>query len=125
MATTDDAERCIKEFDHTVQFDRVIVVERSMRQCPRTPTPGKYSGTRYDHEPRGRQTLSHSPRQQRDKHRYSRDRSRSLSPVRKEDRYRFSRDRSRSQTPIQKEDSYSRDRRGRSRSPRSHRRQRD
>ncbi|XP_022640939.1 serine/arginine-rich splicing factor SR45a-like [Vigna radiata var. radiata] len=106
MATTEDAKRCIKKFDHTVQFDRVIVVERSKRQRPRTPTPGKYSGTRYDHEQR-------------------RERSRSLSPVRKEDRYRFSSDRSRSQTPIQKEDSYSRDRRGRSPSPRTHRRRRD
>lgn len=28
MATTEDAKRCIKKFDHTVQFDRVIVVER-------------------------------------------------------------------------------------------------
>ncbi|KAJ1377194.1 RNA-binding domain superfamily [Sesbania bispinosa] len=100
METKDDAERCIKYLNRSVFEGRLITVEKAKRSRGRTPTPGRYHGSR-DRRGRGwRRSRSYSPRRRQDRDYYSRDRrGRSRSPYNKRvddysDLYRRRRDRS-------------------------------
>ncbi|CAL4913699.1 unnamed protein product [Urochloa decumbens] len=78
MATVKEADRCIKYLDRSVLEGRVITVEKAKRRRGRTPTPGKYLGTKSS---RGRRSPSYSPvRRDRYSSQYSPDRERSYSP---------------------------------------------
>ncbi|CAN6301449.1 unnamed protein product [Urochloa humidicola] len=107
MATVKEADRCVKYLDRSVLEGRVITVEKAKRRRGRTPTPGKYLGTKSS---RGRRSPSYSP-VRRD--RYS---SRRRSPY----------DRRRSYSPYDRRRSYSPyySSRYRSRSPYRYRRRR-
>ncbi|AQL07797.1 Serine/arginine-rich splicing factor SR45a [Zea mays] len=102
MAAVKDADRCIKYLDRSVLQGRVITVEKAKRRRGRTPTPGKYLGTKSS---RGRRySTSYSPdRRGRYSSRYSPDRrdchgrDRSYSPY----------DRRRSYSPYGRDESYS------------------
>ncbi|GAB4834438.1 hypothetical protein Ancab_032694 [Ancistrocladus abbreviatus] len=89
MESNEDADRCVKYLNRSVLEGRLITVEKAKRSRGRTPTPGKYQGTRDRRGGGGR----------------GRRRSRSFSPRRH--------DRGYDRNPYP----YSRDRRGRSRSP--------
>ncbi|OQU92869.1 hypothetical protein SORBI_3001G426800 [Sorghum bicolor] len=114
MATVKEADRCIKYLDRSVLEGRVITVEKAKRRRGRTPTPGKYLGTKSS---RGRRySPSYSPvRRDRYSSRYSPDRR---------DRYssRYRRDRYSSRYSPERDLSYSPDGRGRSYSPYDRRR---
>uniref|UniRef100_A0A0D9VSA0 RRM domain-containing protein n=1 Tax=Leersia perrieri TaxID=77586 RepID=A0A0D9VSA0_9ORYZ len=79
MATVKEADRCIKYLDRSVLEGRVITVEKAKRRRGRTPTPGKYLGTKSSRA--RRYSPSYSP-VQRDSYRsqYSPERERSFSP---------------------------------------------
>ncbi|CAD6203022.1 unnamed protein product [Miscanthus lutarioriparius] len=72
MATVKEADRCIKYLDRSVLEGRVITVEKAKRRRGRTPTPGRYLGTKSS---RGwRYSPSYSPvRRDRYSSRYSPD----------------------------------------------------
>ncbi|WVZ56378.1 hypothetical protein U9M48_006920, partial [Paspalum notatum var. saurae] len=126
MATVKEADRCIKYLDHSVLEGRVITVEKAKRRRGRTPTPGKYLGTKSS---RGRRySPSYSPvRRDGYSSRYSPDRrdrySSRYSPDRR-DRYssRYSPDRDRSYSPYGRGRPYSPYGRRRSYSPYDRRR---
>ncbi|XP_024535340.1 serine/arginine-rich splicing factor SR45a isoform X2 [Selaginella moellendorffii] len=46
LESLDDAERCIKRLHHSNLEGRIITVEKARRSRARTPTPGKYLGSR-------------------------------------------------------------------------------
>ncbi|KAJ4730569.1 RNA-binding (RRM/RBD/RNP motifs) family protein [Rhynchospora pubera] len=79
MATAEEAERCIKYLNRTVIEGRRIMIERAKRSRERTPTPGKYCGSRVGRA--RRRSRSRSPyryrRRSRSRSRGRRDRSRS------------------------------------------------
>ncbi|XP_006649803.1 serine/arginine-rich splicing factor SR45a [Oryza brachyantha] len=104
MATVEEAGRCIKYLDHSVLEGRVITVEKAKRRRGRTPTPGRYLGTKSSRARR------YSP---------------SFSPVQR-DRYssRFSPEREQSYSPYGGRRSYSPYNRRRSYSPYERRRRR-
>ncbi|KAI4370086.1 hypothetical protein MLD38_018469 [Melastoma candidum] len=84
MESNKDAERCIKYLDRSVLEGRLITVEMAKRKRGRSPTPGKYLGSK---ERQGRdsrrRSRSYSPRRRRDDDSYRRDRDRrdrSLTP---------------------------------------------
>ncbi|GMH09383.1 hypothetical protein Nepgr_011224 [Nepenthes gracilis] len=62
MESNEDASRCIKYLNHSVLEGRLITVEKAKRIRARTPTPGKYRGTRDRHGGQGRRrSRSYSP----------------------------------------------------------------
>lgn len=71
MASAEDAERCIKYLNRTVIEGRRIMIEKAKRNRERTPTPGKYCGSRVGRA--RRRSRSRSPYRSR-----RRSRSRSL-----------------------------------------------
>ncbi|KAG8047062.1 hypothetical protein GUJ93_ZPchr0008g12048 [Zizania palustris] len=123
MNTVDDARRCIKNLHRTVLEGRLVTVEKAKRTRERTPTPGKYCGSRGSQRtsrspspyPPRRREKSHSRDRRKDRSR-SRDRGRdrSRSRDRRRDRSRSRdrrRDRSRSRDRKRDHRSRSRDRR--------------
>ncbi|CAN6284811.1 unnamed protein product [Urochloa humidicola] len=104
MATVKEADRCVKYLDRSVLEGRVITVEKAKRRRGRTPTPGKYLGTKSS---RGRRSPSYSPvRRDRYSSRYSPDRERSYSPYSRRQSY-SPYDRRRSHSPYDRRRSYS------------------
>ncbi|XP_066395810.1 serine/arginine-rich splicing factor SR45a isoform X2 [Miscanthus floridulus] len=127
MATVKEADCCIKYLDRSVLEGRVISVEKAKRRRGRTPTPGKYLGTKSS---RGRRySPSYSPvrrdcyssryspdRRDRYSSRYSPDRDLSYSPYGRGWSY-SPYDRRRSYSPNGRHGSYSPYDRRRSHSP--------
>ncbi|KAG2553104.1 serine/arginine-rich splicing factor SR45a-like isoform X1 [Panicum virgatum] len=105
MATVKEADRCIKYLDRSVLEGRVITVEKAKRRRGRTPTPGKYLGTKSS---RGRRySPSYSPvRWDRYSSRYSPDCEWSYSPYSRRRSY-SPYDRRRSRSPYDRRRSYS------------------
>ncbi|XP_066384498.1 serine/arginine-rich splicing factor SR45a-like [Miscanthus floridulus] len=127
MATVKEADRCIKYLDRSVLEGRVITVQKAKRRQGRTPTPGKYLGTKssrgrryspnYSPVRRDRYSSRYSP-DWRDRYssRYSPDRDLSYSPYGRGRSY-SPYDRKRSYSPNGRHGSYSPYDRRRSHSP--------
>ncbi|KAF8718802.1 hypothetical protein HU200_025108 [Digitaria exilis] len=134
MATVKQADRCLKYLDRSVLEGRVITVEKAKRRRGRTPTPGKYLGTkssrgnnhcwfllilrvdRFDYMLTSGRRYSPSYSPVRSGSRYSPDRERSYSPCSKRRSY-SPYDRRRSYSPYDSRRSYSPYDRRRSYSP--------
>ncbi|ONK63762.1 uncharacterized protein A4U43_C07F18670 [Asparagus officinalis] len=82
METAEDADRCIRHLHRSVLEGRLITVERAKRRRGRTPTPGKYCGSRERRDSGCKRTRSRSPyrSRQRDDSHYRGRRERSRSP---------------------------------------------
>ncbi|TKY50921.1 Serine/arginine-rich splicing factor SR45a [Spatholobus suberectus] len=81
LETNDDAERCIKYLNRSVFEGRLITVEKAKRNRGRTPTPGRYRGSRDKRGEGWRRSRSYSPKRWQDRDHHSRDqRGRSRSP---------------------------------------------
>ncbi|KAI9109242.1 hypothetical protein K1719_019865 [Acacia pycnantha] len=75
MKTVEEADRCVKHLNRSVLEGRVIKVEKARRRRGRTPTPGRYLGSR---DTRGRhRSVSSSPRRSPSYSPYRRSYSRS------------------------------------------------
>ncbi|EFJ35251.1 hypothetical protein SELMODRAFT_80254 [Selaginella moellendorffii] len=77
LESLDDAERCIKRLHHSNLEGRIITVEKARRSRARTPTPGKYLGSRSERSPRyspyrGDYDRSYSPPPYRHRREYDR-----------------------------------------------------
>uniref|UniRef100_A0A0E0NSW5 RRM domain-containing protein n=1 Tax=Oryza rufipogon TaxID=4529 RepID=A0A0E0NSW5_ORYRU len=118
MATVKEADLCIKYLDRSVLEGRVITVEKAKRRRGRTPTPGRYLGTKSSCvTPARRYSPSYSP-VERDRYssRYSPERERSYSPYGRRRSY-SPYNRRRSYSPYERRRSYSPHERRRSYSP--------
>uniref|UniRef100_A0A0E0KBN9 RRM domain-containing protein n=1 Tax=Oryza punctata TaxID=4537 RepID=A0A0E0KBN9_ORYPU len=104
MATVKEADRCIKYLDHSVLEGRVITVEKAKRRRGRTPTPGRYLGTKSSRA--RRYSSSYSPvERDRYRSRHSLERERSYSPYGRRPYSPYNR--RRSYSPYERRRSYS------------------